>query len=74
DLSGLAGPILAPGLGAQGASPGDLRAVFGGRLDTVLPSVSRSVLAAGPGPSDLRAAFGRALDEIRAVWEATAGR
>ena len=47
DLDGLGGPILAPGLGAQGGSPADLRRLFGtGRA--VVPTVSRDVLSAGP--------------------------
>lgn len=74
DLSRLAGPILAPGLGAQGAAAGDLRAVFGGRLDNVVPSVSRAVLRAGPRPADLRAAFDRVLAEVLAVREVPTGR
>ena len=50
DLDGLGGPILAPGLGAQGGSVADLRRLFGtGRA--VVPTVSRDVLAAGPDPA-----------------------
>jgi orotidine-5'-phosphate decarboxylase len=45
------GPILAPGLGAQGASPADLARVFGPALDDVLPTTSREVLGAGAGVS-----------------------
>jgi orotidine-5'-phosphate decarboxylase len=58
DLDGLRGPILAPGLGAQGGSPADLRRLFGtGRA--VVPTVSRDVLAAGPDAAALRAAADR---------------
>jgi orotidine-5'-phosphate decarboxylase len=58
DLDGLGGPILAPGLGAQGGSVADLRRLFGaGRA--VVPTVSRDVLAAGPDPTALRAAADR---------------
>ena len=56
DLAASAAPILAPGLGAQGATPADLRAVFGAALPQVLPNASRSILAAGPAVSALRAA------------------
>lgn len=42
------GPLLAPGVGAQGASSDDLRRVFGAALPNVLPSVSREILNAGP--------------------------
>src|SRR5918998_47025 len=47
DLDGLGGPILAPGLGAQGGSVADLRRLFGTDR-AVVPTVSRDVLAAGP--------------------------
>jgi orotidine-5'-phosphate decarboxylase len=58
DLDGLGGPILAPGLGAQGGSASALRRLFGaGRA--VVPTVSRDVLAAGPDPAALRAAAER---------------
>jgi orotidine-5'-phosphate decarboxylase len=58
DLDGLGGPILAPGLGAQGGSPADLRRLFGtGRA--VVPTVSRDVLSAGPDAGALRAAADR---------------
>jgi orotidine-5'-phosphate decarboxylase len=65
DLSRLGGPILAPGLGAQGATAADLPAVFGDALDAVLPSYSREVLAGGPDLAGLRAAAGRVLAECR---------
>ncbi len=41
DLSGVGGPILAPGVGAQGGGPDDLRRVFGPALTFVLPASSR---------------------------------
>lgn len=49
DFSSLNGPILAPGLGAQGATLKDLKAVFGRALPNVLPTTSRDVLRHGPG-------------------------
>jgi orotidine-5'-phosphate decarboxylase len=65
DLDGLGGPILAPGLGAQGGSVADLRRLFGsGRA--VVPTVSRDVLAAGPAPEALRAAADRWTAELTA--------
>jgi orotidine-5'-phosphate decarboxylase len=67
DLSDINGPLLAPGLGAQGATPADLRAVFGGSLPDVLPSYSREVLGYGPDVASLRAAAARAADDCRAV-------
>jgi orotidine-5'-phosphate decarboxylase len=58
DLDGLGGPVLAPGLGAQGGSVADLRRLFGhGRA--VVPTVSRAVLGAGPAPGGLRGAAER---------------
>jgi orotidine-5'-phosphate decarboxylase len=63
DLVGLGGPVLAPGLGAQGGSVADLRRLFGtGRA--VVPTVSRDVLAAGPNASALRAAAQRWAAEL----------
>ncbi|GIE82733.1 orotidine 5'-phosphate decarboxylase [Actinoplanes philippinensis] len=67
DLSKINGPLLAPGLGAQGGTPDDLRAVFGESLHNVLPSYSREVLAAGPEIADLRAATDRVLAGVRAA-------
>jgi orotidine-5'-phosphate decarboxylase len=65
DLDGLGGPILAPGLGAQGGSPADLRRLFGtGRA--VVPTVSRDVLSAGPDVGALRAAAERWAAELAA--------
>ncbi|MEQ4301976.1 orotidine-5'-phosphate decarboxylase [Plantactinospora sp. B6F1] len=70
DLSGVGGPLLAPGLGAQGGRADDLRTVFGGELRRVLPSYSREVLGAGPDPAALRAAAERALADCRAALTA----
>ena len=63
------GPILAPGMGAQGGRPGDLHRVFGDAVGDVLPSTSREVLAAGPDPGALRAAAERALRGVRTALE-----
>ncbi|MFC4106079.1 orotidine-5'-phosphate decarboxylase [Micromonospora zhanjiangensis] len=71
DLSRVGGPLLAPGLGAQGGSAADLRAVFGGALAAVLPSYSREVLGAGPTASGLRDAADRVLADCRAALAAT---
>lgn len=64
DLTGLNGPILAPGLGAQGAGPADLRATFGAAYGHVLANSSRSVLAAGPSETALRDAAVRLRDQL----------
>ncbi|NED97505.1 orotidine-5'-phosphate decarboxylase [Phytoactinopolyspora alkaliphila] len=49
------GPLLAPGIGAQGAAVSDLPRIFGAALPLVMPSVSREVLRAGPDGAELRA-------------------
>lgn len=67
DLSAVNGPLLAPGLGAQGGTADDLRTVFGSSLPSVLPSYSREVLHAGPDVAALRAAADRVLGDCRAA-------
>ncbi|HEX8861235.1 MAG TPA: orotidine-5'-phosphate decarboxylase, partial [Actinomycetes bacterium] len=42
------GPLLVPGLGAQGGTAADIRRIFEGVLDLVVPTSSRDVLGAGP--------------------------
>ena len=54
DLAAVNGPLLSPGVGAQGGTSEDLRRVFGDALPNVLPASSREVLSAGPDPSALR--------------------
>ena len=54
DLAGCNGPLLAPGVGAQGGTSEDLRRVFGDALPNVLPASSREVLSAGPDSGRLR--------------------
>ncbi|MFD4779235.1 orotidine 5'-phosphate decarboxylase, partial [Streptomyces sp. NPDC058427] len=61
------GPLLAPGIGAQGATPADLPALFGAALGNVVPSVSRGVLRHGPDAAGLREAAERFADEVRAA-------
>lgn len=67
DYGRFRGPILAPGLGAQGGTAGDLRRIFRSAAPYVLPSVSRSVLAAGPTPQRLTDATARAVEECVAA-------
>nr|WSY56390.1 orotidine-5'-phosphate decarboxylase [Streptomyces sp. NBC_00886] len=62
------GPILAPGIGAQGATPADLSGVFGNALRNVLPNVSRSVLRHGPDVGALRTASDRFAEEIHVAF------
>jgi orotidine-5'-phosphate decarboxylase len=65
DLARLHGPVLAPGLGAQGGRPEDLASVFAGTDGLVLPSSSREILGQGPDPATLRAAAIRTRDACR---------
>jgi orotidine-5'-phosphate decarboxylase len=65
DFMSINGPILAPGLGAQGGTPVGLRSVFGTDLSAVLPSASREILSAGPDAAALRAAASRMLSACR---------
>jgi len=65
DLGPVRGAILAPGLGAQGATPADLRATFGAAYPSVLATSSRGILAAGPSVAALRVATGETLDGLR---------
>ncbi len=64
DLAGVRGPLLAPGVGAQGAGATELADVFGGARRAVLASTSRAVLDAGPGVGQLRDAAARNLDDV----------
>jgi orotidine-5'-phosphate decarboxylase len=61
------GPLLAPGLGAQGATAASLKDVFGAALHNVVPAMSREILAEGPDFGRLRDATRRAADGFRAV-------
>lgn len=61
------GPLLAPGIGAQGATPADLPGVFGSAVRNVVPSASRDVLRHGPSVQALREAASRLADEARSV-------
>ncbi|MGH9072141.1 MAG: orotidine-5'-phosphate decarboxylase, partial [Acidimicrobiales bacterium] len=57
DLVGMGGLLLSPGLGAQGAGPADVARTFASCPDRILPSASRSLLAAGPTVARLREAL-----------------
>ncbi|GLB67404.1 orotidine-5'-phosphate decarboxylase [Arthrobacter mangrovi] len=64
DLAGLNGPVLAPGLGAQGATGADLRRSFGPAFGQVLGTSSRDILKAGPDAAGLREAVARTLEMV----------
>ncbi|MEE2569210.1 orotidine-5'-phosphate decarboxylase [Pseudarthrobacter sp. J64] len=65
DLAAMAGPILAPGLGAQGGTARDMRETFGSAYPQVLGTSSREILAAGPDPRGLQDAALRTVDLLR---------
>jgi orotidine-5'-phosphate decarboxylase len=67
DLAAANALFLAPGVGAQGATPADVAATFADCLDRVMPSVSRSLLAAGPDPAALRDAAARLNEDFRTL-------
>ena len=61
------GFLLAPGLGAQGATAADVAHLFRNCRSSVLPSSSRDVLLAGPDPARLADKVRRVNDELRSV-------
>ena len=63
DLSAVRGPLLAPGVGAQGAGAAELAQVFGSARHAVLASSSRGVLRAGPAVDAVREAAQRAGED-----------
>ncbi len=64
DLSALGGPVLVPGVGAQGGRPEALGGLGGATPGQLLPAVAREVLRAGPDVTQLRAAGQRMLDAV----------
>jgi orotidine-5'-phosphate decarboxylase len=65
DLVAVNGPLLAPGVGAQGAGERELATTFGDARRNVLASSSRAVLAAGPDPDALVRAARTAAHEAK---------
>src|SRR4051794_1134130 len=61
------GPLLVPGIGAQGGSVASVRAIFGAVAANVVPSSSREILGAGPDVASLRAAADRANEAFAAL-------
>ncbi len=64
DLSALGGPVLVPGVGAQGGRPEALAGLGGAGRGQLLPAVSREVLRAGPDVAAVRAAGERLRDAV----------
>jgi orotidine-5'-phosphate decarboxylase len=67
DLRAMNGVFLAPGVGAQGATAADVARLFAACPERVIPSASRSLLAAGPDVERLRDAIGALASELRAA-------
>jgi orotidine-5'-phosphate decarboxylase len=64
DLSELGGPVLVPGIGAQGGQADGLAGLGGASPGQLLPAVSREVLRAGPDVAALRAAAEQMRDAV----------
>jgi orotidine-5'-phosphate decarboxylase len=64
DVSALGGPVLVPGVGAQGGRPDALGGLGGAHPGQLLPAVSRDVLRAGPEVAAVRAAAERFRDAV----------
>ena len=64
DLASADAPLLAPGVGAQGATGQDLRTVFGSALPHVLAASSREILSAGPQVVALRDGARRTAEHL----------
>jgi orotidine-5'-phosphate decarboxylase len=67
DLAAANAPLLAPGVGAQGATAGDLAKVFGPALGNVLAASSREILSAGPDVAALKAAADLTARQLNAI-------
>ena len=60
----LGGPVLVPGVGAQGGRPDALAGLGGAKPGQLLPAVSREVLRAGPDALAVREAAERIRDAV----------
>ncbi|MEP7159495.1 MAG: orotidine-5'-phosphate decarboxylase [Dermatophilaceae bacterium] len=70
DLAAANAPLLAPGVGAQGATGADVVAVFGEARRDVLAASSRELLSTGPQVDALRAAAQRTATQFADMWGA----
>jgi len=74
DLASVNGPLLAPGVGAQGATAADVAEVFGDARHLVLVSQSRGVLTMGPHVEELRGAIVQAALSATSILHTTEGQ
>ena len=64
DLRKLHGPVLLPGVGAQGATAEDVKQITKDLMGLSFPSVSRGILSVGPKVSTLKKAVDNVVKEI----------
>ena len=64
-LDALNGPVLLPGVGAQGAGPEQVHGIVSARPSLGFANVSRAVLEQGPDIADLRKAVAQVAAEFR---------
>ena len=64
DLRKLHGPVLLPGVGAQGATAKDVKRITKDLVGLSFPSVSRGILSVGPKVSTLKKAVDNVVKEI----------
>lgn len=64
------GPLLVPGVGAQGGTVDDVRRIFGPAVRNVLPASAREILVTGPDRATLRTAAERAARAFGALVDA----
>lgn len=64
-LDQLNGPVLLPGVGAQGATPANVRELTAAAPELGFANVSRAILSQGPSVSDLRKAVVDTAAEFR---------
>ncbi|MEX3505922.1 orotidine-5'-phosphate decarboxylase [Corynebacterium sp. LK2590] len=65
ELDQLNGPVLLPGVGAQGAGPDEVHAIVAGRSELGFANVSRAILERGPKVDDLRKAVETVAADFR---------
>ncbi|HET8717675.1 MAG TPA: orotidine-5'-phosphate decarboxylase [Nocardioidaceae bacterium] len=64
------GPLLVPGVGAQGGTPADVRRIFGRAVHNVLISSSREILDSGPDRATLRSSAEELVERFAALVDA----
>lgn len=64
-LDSLNGPVLLPGVGAQGAGPAQVQAIVSKCPQLGFANASRAVLQRGPNVDDLRKAVVETADQFR---------